>query len=134
MVAPISLLENWMAEYACFFNGCLRVRIVSTCDLEMLDWSGLGAGDVLLVNYEGMVRAAVPMAQVDWSVVASSGSASGNVAQSVLGGNLGTTPFFSANLSDVVNGNKLDVTLRALETFGNVKVIREGRKLRFIAG
>lgn len=70
VVAPISLLENWMAEYARFFNGCLRVRIVSTRDLEMLDWSGLGVGDVVLVNYEGMVRAAVPMAQVDWSVVA----------------------------------------------------------------
>ena len=62
-------------------------------------------------------------AGIDWSVVASSGSASGNVAQSLLGGNLGSSPVFTANLSDVINGNQLDVTLKALETFGNVKVL-----------
>ena len=62
-------------------------------------------------------------AGIDWSAVASSGSASANIEQSVLGGNVGSTPFFSVNLSDVVNGNQLDVTLKALETFGNVKVL-----------
>lgn len=61
-------------------------------------------------------------AGIDWSLVSLSGSGSG-VTQSVLGGNLGTTPFFSANLSQVVNGNQLDVTLKALETFGDVKVL-----------
>jgi len=60
---------------------------------------------------------------IDWSVVGSSGSANATVSQSVLGGNIGSTPFFSANLSDIVSGNQLDVTLRALETFGDVKVL-----------
>ena len=62
-------------------------------------------------------------AGIDWSVVASSGSATRNVAQSVLGGNLGASPVFTASLSDVVGGRQLDVTLKALETFGNVKVL-----------
>lgn len=60
---------------------------------------------------------------IDWSAVTSSGSANGKIEQSVLGGNIGSTPFFSVNLADVVSGNQLDVTLRALETFGDVKVL-----------
>lgn len=60
-------------------------------------------------------------AGIDWSVISlSSGS---GATQSVLGGNLGIAPFFSANLSQVVGGNQLDVTLKALETFGDVKVL-----------
>jgi len=45
------------------------------------------------------------------------------VTQSVLGGNLGQSPFFSVNMADTVNGNPLNMTLKALETFGDVKVL-----------
>jgi general secretion pathway protein D len=41
----------------------------------------------------------------------------------MLGGNLGQTPFFSFNIADTVNGNPLNITLKALETFGDVKVL-----------
>lgn len=62
-------------------------------------------------------------AGIDWSSVGTSGTTTTNIAQSVLGGNVGTTPFFSANLTDVIGGNQLNVTLKALETFGDVKVL-----------
>ena len=60
-------------------------------------------------------------AGVDWSLV--TGSPSATVTQDVLGGNLGQTPFFSLSLSDTLGGNPLTATLRALETFGDVKVL-----------
>ncbi len=60
-------------------------------------------------------------AGIDWSFVTSDPNAS--VTQDLLGGNLGQTPFFSLNIADSVNGNPLNVTLKALETFGDVKVL-----------
>jgi general secretion pathway protein D len=58
-------------------------------------------------------------AGIDWSLVTSNTSTS----QDLLGGNLGQTPFFSFNIADTVNGNPLNITLKALETFGDVKVL-----------
>lgn len=69
IVAPVSLLENWQVEYERFFDGDFDVRMLEARHIEHLDWGGLGPGDVLLINYERLVRAAVPAAQVDWSVV-----------------------------------------------------------------
>lgn len=60
-------------------------------------------------------------AGIDWSFVSSDPNAT--VTQDLLGGNLGQTPFFSLNIADSVNGNPLNVTLKALETFGDVKVL-----------
>ena len=60
-------------------------------------------------------------AGIDWSLVSSDPTAT--VTQSVLGGNLGQSPFFSVNMADTVNGNPLNMTLKALETFGDVKVL-----------
>ena len=70
VVAPVSLLENWLAEYHRFFEGGFNVGILRSNQIDRFEWEKLGEGDVVLVNYEGMVRAAVPMAQIDWSVVA----------------------------------------------------------------
>jgi len=60
-------------------------------------------------------------AGIDWTLVTSDPNTA--ATQDLLGGNLGQTPFFSFNIADTVNGNPLNVTLKALETFGDVKVL-----------
>jgi general secretion pathway protein D len=60
-------------------------------------------------------------AGIDWSLVTSDPNTT--ATQDLLGGNLGQTPFFSFNIAETVNGNPLNVTLKALETFGDVKVL-----------
>ena len=60
-------------------------------------------------------------AGIDWSLVTGGGDQTFN--QNLLGGNLGNTPFFSLTLSDTLGSNPLNATLRALETFGDVKVL-----------
>ncbi len=68
-------------------------------------------------------------AGVDWSVVGKMATIGGQSVlksggiQSIIGGNLGTAPFFQLAGSGTLNGNPLLVTLKALETFGNVKVL-----------
>jgi MSHA type pilus biogenesis protein MshL len=58
-------------------------------------------------------------AGIDWSLVGSTTSGE----QSVIGGNLGATPFFQLASAGTLNGNPLNITLKALETFGDVKVL-----------
>ena len=58
-------------------------------------------------------------AGIDWSLVTSNTT----TTQDLLGANLSSTPFFSFNIADTINGNPLNVTLKALETFGDVKVL-----------
>jgi general secretion pathway protein D len=58
-------------------------------------------------------------AGIDWSLVGSTTSGE----QSVIGGNLGDTPFFQLASAGTLNGNPLNITLKALETFGDVKVL-----------
>lgn len=60
-------------------------------------------------------------AGIDWSLVTSDPNTT--TTQDLLGGNLGQSPFFSFNIADTIDGNPLNVTLRALETFGDVKVL-----------
>jgi len=60
-------------------------------------------------------------AGIDWTFVTSDPNTT--ATQDLLGGNLGQTPFFSFNIAETVNGNPLNVTLKALETFGDVKVL-----------
>ena len=60
-------------------------------------------------------------AGIDWSLVSSDPNA--KITQDLLGGNLGQTPFFSFNIADTISGNPLNITLKALETFGDVKVL-----------
>ncbi len=68
-------------------------------------------------------------AGVDWSVIGeTTGIGDGAVVtkggvQDLLGGNLGSTPFFQLAGTGSVNGNPLNITLKALETFGDVKVL-----------
>ena len=64
-------------------------------------------------------------AGVDWSVI---GETTGGVVtkggvQNVIGGNLGSAPFFQLAGTGSINGNPLNITLKALETFGDVKVL-----------
>ncbi len=60
-------------------------------------------------------------AGIDWTLVTSDPNTA--ATQDLLGGNLGQTPFFSFNIAETVNGNPLNITLKALETFGDVKVL-----------
>jgi general secretion pathway protein D len=60
-------------------------------------------------------------AGIDWTLVTSDPNTT--ATQDLLGGNLGQTPFFSLNIAETVSGNPLNVTLKALETFGDVKVL-----------
>lgn len=65
-------------------------------------------------------------AGVDWSLVTDVNPLTGfteGVTQDLLGGNLGSTPFFSLNLAGTPGGNNLTATLKALETFGDVKIL-----------
>jgi general secretion pathway protein D len=68
-------------------------------------------------------------AGIDWSLVSETATVGGNTIltkgadQSLIGGNLGSAPFFQLATSGTVNGNPLNITLKALETFGDVKVL-----------
>lgn len=60
-------------------------------------------------------------AGIDWSLVTSDPTST--TTQDLLGGNLGQTPFFSFNIAETIDGNPLNVTLKALETFGDVRIL-----------
>jgi general secretion pathway protein D len=60
-------------------------------------------------------------AGIDWSLVTSDPNTTAE--QNLLGASLDQTPFFSFNLAETIDGNPLNVTLKALETFGDVKVL-----------
>jgi MSHA type pilus biogenesis protein MshL len=71
-------------------------------------------------------------AGIDWSVVNSKEAANlygnttttnENATQNLTGGNLGSAPVFTTTLLGSSRGNALSATLKALETFGNVKVL-----------
>jgi len=69
-------------------------------------------------------------AGIDWSVVSETATAPGGGTiltkggtQDLIGGNLGSSPFFQLATTGTINGNPLNITLKALETFGDVKVL-----------
>lgn len=68
-------------------------------------------------------------AGIDWSVVSETATVGGQTVvtkggvQDVIGGNLGSSPFFQLATTGNINGNPLNITLKALETFGDVKVL-----------
>lgn len=68
-------------------------------------------------------------AGIDWSVVSETAVVGGQTVltkggiQDVIGGSLGSSPFFQLATSGNINGNPLNITLKALETFGDVKVL-----------
>jgi general secretion pathway protein D len=67
-------------------------------------------------------------AGIDWSVVSETAVIGGKTVvtkggvQDILGGNLGSSPFFQLATAGSINGNPLNITLKALETFGDVSV------------
>ena len=60
-------------------------------------------------------------AGIDWSLVSSDPNVT--ITQDLLGGNLGQSPFVSLSYADTLGDNPLNATLKALETFGDVKVL-----------
>ncbi len=64
-------------------------------------------------------------AGIDWSVVSetSGGVLTKGGIQDVIGGSLGAAPVFQLATTGTINGNPLNITLKALETFGDVKVL-----------
>jgi general secretion pathway protein D len=65
-------------------------------------------------------------AGVDWSLISETdglGNITKGATQDLLGGNLGGTPFFELNIAGTPGDNDLSATLKALETFGDVKVL-----------
>jgi len=70
VVAPVSLLENWEAEYAKFFEPHLHIHMPSPDELKRMDWTKLDHEDVLLINYERLTRNALQAGQIDWGVIA----------------------------------------------------------------
>lgn len=64
-------------------------------------------------------------AGIDWSIVSESsgGALTKGGIQDVIAGSLGAAPVFQLATSGVINGNPLNITLKALETFGDVKVL-----------
>ena len=68
-------------------------------------------------------------AGIDWSIISDTAVVGGNTVvtkgglQNVIGGSLGSAPFFQLATAGTLNGNPLNITLKALETFGDVKVL-----------
>ncbi len=64
-------------------------------------------------------------AGIDWSLVSatSGGALTKGGKQDVIGGSLGSAPVFQLATTGTINGNPLNITLKALETFGDVKVL-----------
>lgn len=65
-------------------------------------------------------------AGIDWSAIKVDGlgNITDSVTQNLLGGNLGTAPFFQITGSGTnSSGDQMGATLKALETFGDVKVL-----------
>lgn len=65
-------------------------------------------------------------AGIDWSMVKMDGlgNITDQISQNLLGGNLGSTPFFQITGTNTTgSGENLSATLKALETFGDVKVL-----------
>jgi len=64
-------------------------------------------------------------AGVDWAFVSQTtgGVLTEGGLQNLLGGSLASTPFFQLSAAGSIGGNPLNVTLKALETFGDVKVL-----------
>lgn len=65
-------------------------------------------------------------AGIDWSAIKldSLGNVTSSISQNLLGANLGATPFFQLTGSDTnSSGENMTATLKALETFGDVKVL-----------
>jgi general secretion pathway protein D len=68
-------------------------------------------------------------AGIDWSLVSETTTVGGQTVlkkgaiQSVLAGELGSAPFLQLATAGTVNGNPLNITLKALEAFGDVKVL-----------
>ena len=60
---------------------------------------------------------------VDWSVVAANGNSGLNILTDFTGSNLAQSPFSSLALSNTSGGDQVNVALRALEEFGDVKVL-----------
>ena len=61
-------------------------------------------------------------AGVDWSLIASDAQFGVNFSP-ITRCNLGQSPFSSLTLNDTISGDQVSVTLRALEQFGDVKVL-----------
>jgi len=65
-------------------------------------------------------------AGIDWSMISTDalGNITDSVSQNLLGGNLGAAPFFQITSSgSTSSGDQMNATLKALETFGDVKVL-----------
>lgn len=60
---------------------------------------------------------------VDWSVVAADGNSGLNILSDFTGSNLTQSPFSSLTLSNTSGGDQVNIALRALEEFGDVKVL-----------
>lgn len=60
---------------------------------------------------------------VDWSVVAADGNTGLNILSDFTGSNLAQSPFSSLTLTNTSGGDQVNVALRALEEFGDVKVL-----------
>lgn len=68
-------------------------------------------------------------AGIDWSLVSETAVIGGATVltkggiQDVIGGSLGSSPLFQLAGNTTIGGNPLNITLKALETFGDVKVL-----------
>ena len=60
---------------------------------------------------------------VDWSLISSDPNSGVSFVSDLREGNLGQSPFTSLAITDTVSDDQLSVTIRALERFGDVKVL-----------
>ena len=115
-------------------SGVIAVRATAKKHKTISKFIGLVVGNVqrqvlIEVTIAEVQLSDTYQAGVDWSVVSETAVIGGQTVvtkggvQDVIGGSLGSSPFFQLATAGTINGNPLNITLKALETFGDVKVL-----------
>ncbi len=115
-------------------SGIVAVRATAKMQKQVADFIDQVVGSV---QRQVLIEATIAevrlsdtyQAGIDWSLVSETATVGGATVltkggiQDVIGGALGTSPLFQLAANTTIGGNPLNITLKALETFGDVKVL-----------
>ena len=115
-------------------SGIVAVRATAKMQKQVADFIDQVVGSV---QRQVLIEATIAevrlsdtyQAGIDWSLVSETATVGGATVltkggiQDVIGGALGASPLFQLAGNTTIGGNPLNITLKALETFGDVKVL-----------
>ena len=115
-------------------SGIVAVRATAKVQKQVADFIDQVVGSV---QRQVLIEATIAevrlsdtyQAGIDWSLVSETATVGGATVltkggiQDVIGGALGASPLFQLAGNTTIGGNPLNITLKALETFGDVKVL-----------